>query len=203
MNTLRMVLMLHLLLNRSFLSLTPKRAGLYRNTGYLKHQSLMTNAAARFMMILVSFGWLEEEFNGWYGKARRISRDKYFACNLLSSDICRMGYAFQYLLDSFAHTSFIGKAWWLRNLHRGFDFGMHLLLWCHCCCLHPLCPMLATGILAITLPIVGLCFGRVGEAAANSVQPTMQPVASPTYLMFWWCCWISLITWKCCFLILL
>ena len=45
-------------------------------------------------------------------------------------------------------------------------------------------PVLATGILAVTLLIIGLCFGRVGDAAANSVQPTMQPVASPKYIMF-------------------
>ncbi|KAL7517275.1 hypothetical protein ACHAWX_002209 [Stephanocyclus meneghinianus] len=45
-------------------------------------------------------------------------------------------------------------------------------------------PLLAFGILALAAAITGICFWRLGDAAEASIQPTMQPVASPKYLFF-------------------
>ena len=45
-------------------------------------------------------------------------------------------------------------------------------------------PLMAFGILAMAGIIAGICFWRLGAAAAASVQPTMQPVATPKWVMF-------------------
>lgn len=45
-------------------------------------------------------------------------------------------------------------------------------------------PVLAIGILAVAGAITAVCFWRLGDAAEASIQPTMQPVASPKYIMF-------------------
>lgn len=45
-------------------------------------------------------------------------------------------------------------------------------------------PVMAFGILALAGIITGICFWRLGDAAENSVQPTMQPVASPKFIFF-------------------
>jgi hypothetical protein len=45
-------------------------------------------------------------------------------------------------------------------------------------------PVMAFGILAVAAAITAVCFVQIGNAAENSLQPTMQPVASPKFIMF-------------------
>lgn len=45
-------------------------------------------------------------------------------------------------------------------------------------------PVMAFGILAVAGIITGLCFWKLGDAADHSLQPTMQPVASPKFILF-------------------